>query len=341
MMLGLFEVRSVHILMRSLMLGVSDFVGNLMVGKSMTFLDERLKVEITMPVITVEWLMIELMVLRAAMVTVDNGIVVGGLSVVTFSNAAMLRSVMDGPRVHFWTGNWQLVAVSSIRMVSGLSMLLLIYVSFSFSNLSMGCLMVLVGLVDLSADNFVIVSMSVQGESLVSVAMLNSVLSRSLDLVEKLVVLMLDIVHYLGTSVVAHIMLISVTWVIGVSCGVVSEILILFIMVIVVVSSPESSTFVMFGVFLMTIFMVGRLAVLCAEVLMAIVSVVMASRVSLSVVECIFTLCVVRFVQRILLIMTAFMMSFSLFSDVFMMDLTFGVTSMEASMLISPKKLIV
>ncbi len=101
-------------LMRSLSLGVSDVMFDLSVRTSVTSLNKWLEVEITMLVITVEWLVVELMVLRAAMVSVNNGIVVGGLSVVTLSNAAMLRSVMDGPRVHFWTSNWELVTVSSI-----------------------------------------------------------------------------------------------------------------------------------------------------------------------------------------------------------------------------------
>ena len=95
------------------------------------------------------------------MVTVDDGIVVGGLSVITLSDAAMLRSVMDCPRVHFWA-SYLLVAVCSIRMMCSFSMLLLVNVSCSFSDLSMGCLMMLVSLVDLSADNFVVTGVCVQ-----------------------------------------------------------------------------------------------------------------------------------------------------------------------------------
>ena len=63
MMLGLLEVRCMYILMRSLMLGVCDFMANLMVGKSVTFLDKGLEVEIAVLVITMEWLMVELVVL--------------------------------------------------------------------------------------------------------------------------------------------------------------------------------------------------------------------------------------------------------------------------------------
>ncbi len=226
-------------------------------------------------------------------------------------------------------------------MVSSLCNLLFILVGSGLSDLSMGCLMVLVSLMDLGADDFVIVSMSVQGESLVHVAMLNSVLSRGLDFVEQLVVLMLDVVHNLGASVMAHIMLISVTWVIRVSCSIVSEVFILFIVVIVVIPSPEGSTFMMLGVLLMATLMVGGLLVLGAEVLVAVLSIVVSRWVLLTVVQGVFTLRVMRFVQRILIVMTAFVMTVSLCSDVFMMNLTFGITSMEASMLVSPNKFLV
>ena len=63
MMLGLLEVRCMYILMRSLMLWVCDFMANLMVGESVTFLDIGLEVEIAVLVITMEWLMVELVVL--------------------------------------------------------------------------------------------------------------------------------------------------------------------------------------------------------------------------------------------------------------------------------------
>ena len=63
MMLGLLEVRCMYILMRSLMLWVCDFMANLMMRESVTFLDKGLEVEITVLVITVEWLMVELVVL--------------------------------------------------------------------------------------------------------------------------------------------------------------------------------------------------------------------------------------------------------------------------------------
>lgn len=223
-------------------------------------------------------------------------------------------------------------------MVSSLSNLRFILVSSGLSDLSMGCLMVLVSLMDFGADNFVIASMSVQGQSLVHVAMLNSVLSRSLDLVEELVVLVLDVVHNLGASVMAHIMLISVTWVIRVSGSIVSEVLILFIVVVVVISSPEGSTFMMLGVLLMATLMVGGLLVLGTEVLVSVLSVVVSRWVFLSVVQSVFALRVMRFIQRILIVMTAFVVTVSLCSDVFMMNLTFGITTMEASMLVSPKK---
>ncbi len=169
--------KSLHILVRSLMLGVGDFMMDFFFRLGLTFLGQRLKVEISMLVIAVEWLMVELMVLRAAMVSVDDGSVVGSFSVVTLSNAVMFWGVMDGPGVHFWTGFWQFVAVvSSIIIVSSLIMVIFILISYSSGNFSMGCLMVPVGIMDLSAVNFSITNMSVQGKSLVYVVMLNSVL---------------------------------------------------------------------------------------------------------------------------------------------------------------------
>ncbi len=120
---------------------------------------------------------------------------------------------------------------------------------------------------------------------------------------EQLIVLVLDILHDSGIFMVAHITLISVTWVIRI----------------------------------MSVILIVEVG---AEVLIAIFSVVVTGGVFVSISESVFMLSQVRSVQRILFLVRI-MMSFSLFYDVFMMDLSFSITAMETSMLVSPKSLLV
>ena len=175
--------------------------------------------------------------------------------------------------------------MTSVLVMGSLSMSFLIWVSLGMCFFSMCRLMVFVSLMDLCADNLVIIRLSMQRQGLVNVTMLHTVLGRGLDLMEKLIVLVLNVVHDLGTSMVTHIVLISVTRVIGVCGGVVAEILILFVMVIIVIASPVCATLVMLWVLVVTILVVGALVVLGAVVLVTVVLVVVTSGVLFAVVE--------------------------------------------------------
>ena len=76
------------------------------------------------------------------------------------------------------------------------------------------------------------------------VVMLNAVLGLSFDFMEEFVVLMLDIVHQLGALVVVDIMLVSVTTVVSVVWGVMTEVLVRLVMVIVMVAAVVGIAFV-------------------------------------------------------------------------------------------------
>jgi len=170
----------------------------------------------------------------------------------------------------------------AVVVVGSFGMLLLVAVSLSVSVLSVSSLVMFVRLMDLGVLDSVV---GVKGQGLVSIAMLNSVLGRCLNLVEELIVLMLDIVHHLSASVVAHIVLICVARVIRVSSGIVSEIFIALVLVIIVVASPERSAFVVLWVLVVTAFMVITLVVFSAEVLMMIMLIVVRGGVAFTVIH--------------------------------------------------------
>ena len=88
-------------------------------------------------------------------------------------------------------------------------------------------------------------SLTIEGQHVVlDVVMLNAVLGLSFDFMEEFVVLMLDIVHQLGALMVVDIMLVSVTTVVSVVRGVVTEVLVRLVMVIVMVATVVGITFV-------------------------------------------------------------------------------------------------
>ena len=85
-------------LVGSFVLWVSDLVRDLVVGAGVISLDKGLETQISVLVVAAEWLMVEFVVLRAAMVAMNDRIAV--LSVVTLSNAVILWFIVDGPGVH-------------------------------------------------------------------------------------------------------------------------------------------------------------------------------------------------------------------------------------------------
>jgi len=275
----------------------------------------------------------------------DNWVVVG-LSVVMLSDCVMSRGlseIVGGPFVHGRASSFVIVMLAVV-VVGGLGMLLLVAVSLGVSVLGMSSLVMLVSLMDLG----VLVSvMSVKGQGLVSITMLNAVLGRCLDLVEELIVLMLDVVHHLGASVVADIVFICVARVVGVSSRVVSEIFIAFVLVIVVVPSPERCAFVVLWVLIVAALMVIALVVFGAEVLMLVMFVMVRSGVAFTVIHGVLVLSQVRRVQGKLIVsvvgvvMVAVVIVVSLFFDVFVVDLSLGISLMESSVLVGPKKLLV
>lgn len=214
----------------------------------------------------------------------DNWIMVAvWLSVVTLSDSVMscrLNIIMCSPRVHGGTGSFMMLSI--LRMVGGLGVLFLVAVSLGVGVLSMSCLVMLVSLMDFGVLDSVV---GVEGQGLVSVTMLNTVLGRCLDLVEELIVLMLDIVHHLSASVVAHIVFICVAWVVCMSSSVVSKIFITLVLVIIVITPPESTTFVVLWVLVVTAFMVIALMVFGAEVLVMIMFVMLRGGVLFTVIH--------------------------------------------------------
>ena len=94
-----------------------------------------------------------------------------------------------------------------------------------------------------------LVLLTVQGQRLIGdIVVLNTVLGPALNLMEKLVVGVLDVVHEFSTPVVVDVVAIDIAGVVVVLLDVVAEIFVLLVMVVVVVTSPEGCADVV-GVF--------------------------------------------------------------------------------------------
>ncbi len=113
-----------------------------------------------------------------------------------------------------------------------------------------------------SIDLRVVVLLGVEGQGLVGhIVMLNTVLGLSLNLMEELVVLVLDVVLNLGSLMVVNIVTVGITGMVVVGVRVVAEVLISLVVVVVMVTAPERLALVMLRVLVVTALMVLMLLV--------------------------------------------------------------------------------
>jgi len=186
-----------------------------------------------------------------------------------------------------------------------------------------------------------VVLFSVEREGLVGdIGVLNWVLGLGLDHVEKLIVLVLDVVLELLAVVVGRVVGVSVACMVGVSERIVFEILICLVMVVVVITAPERSTHVVGVVLVM-----GALSVdlrLAAPVSLHVVLVLMVGGMHVTSVKNVLVLSGVRVEDLMLVVAMGVSMDTVLGnSHILVMNLTLGITSVETAVLVSPEQLIV
>ena len=165
---------------------------------------------------------------------------------------------------------------------------------------------------------------------------LGSKLSLRLNLVEKIVVRVFDIVHQSCALMVVNVVAVDVAGVVLVIIRVVTVVLIGQVVVIVMVASPERSTGVVLLTFIIHVsVMMLLLLMMVYWLLFVVVGVVVEGRVMLSVVHDPFVLGDVRLEQRQLVVFLVFILN----GGVLEVDDLF--TMVEASMLESPKEFLV
>jgi len=135
-----------------------------------------------------------------------------------------------------------------------------------------------------------------------------------------------------------HVVAVHVSWVVVVSQRVVTEVLICLVMVIVVIAAPLGTALMVVRVLIVTCLVRCSLS---SPVL--VMAVVIGSGVVLSMVEHVFVVRDVRLVDRVVDLMSVFgERSMSLRdTDILMMNLTLGISVVEATMLVGPKEFFV
>ena len=279
-----------------------------------------------MLIVAVERLVIKFMVFAEICISVEDwcGVVTIVLSD-SVVNAVSVRVSVDAPGVHRWSLNF--VRVDSLLVVARYNLcsdrgMSWVYVSFIIdSSVSLMRLIVTLDNMDLlvedggsvllwSVRSFTrveiaaliwmgnLVVLAVERQSLVShVSVLDSVLCLCLDLVEELIILVLNVVHDLGSAVIVDIVAVSVARVVLVRQLVMSEVLIKLVSIHVGISTIEWAALMVLWVLNQAGFVVSWLVVVSTEVLKLLVAVLIVVRnwVANAVIKNVLAISQVRF----------------------------------------------